>query len=328
METRGKGFILISRRQAGPTHPPLSLQDIEKIKEETGPVEGRRNIKVYMQNLHLECINANKYLLRFMYKKLLPEVLKIENRIERVFLATFIAKFYQRLLTLEFLCLDGHQEDMRTAYRTLLEDFITFMFIYRDVPKYFTLFAGYKDILHKQMVEATDKFFSPADPFPPEQREKIVNNYEKSKALYPNEYRWSDYSLRKMAKEVGLQEYWYDILYRLASSHTHTTAFSMDQFVRPPRFIGPARVAETYMFGPQVFQAHDMLANSHVACLTICHKALEKIDLGKLKRDLDKISKVTLKNIDQEIEEKVLKSAKITVPFIYLTNDGRFIFNT
>jgi hypothetical protein len=149
-------------------------------------------------------------------------------------------KTYKALLT---LCSLGFGEDALVLHRALLETLINVLYVSKGKKKTLARrFFEYELAARKKMA---DKILSTV----PDELEKMMpsedlerkmaeleRGYEKFKRKYDirkeGQLRsWSGVTLEAMAREVGLQGH-YDLGYRLASQIAHSSAMSLQSYVR------------------------------------------------------------------------------------------------
>ena len=121
------------------------------------------------------------------------------------------------------LCTHRFAEDAGILARSLFDLVVTFLYIAKAPSERALRYVEYGIVLKEQLQETLTK--EPEDPWrqrilaskSPEARTKDREEYERVRMHYPKKYKWSGYSIKDMAGEVGLS-WQYDFVYYQLSS--------------------------------------------------------------------------------------------------------------
>lgn len=163
------------------------------------------------------------------------KALEGKNEKEDLFKGTVIYLTWKGLktqLAIEKLLESGFLEDAYSLIRSLMEIVINLQYIRKD-PEFLALtYQEYSYIIRHRLLEAGRRIYKN---FPDPETESAVAdlevNYQRVKGSYPNEYRWSGCSIRKMADQACLADL-YDTIYSNLSVYIHSSALSQNSFIR------------------------------------------------------------------------------------------------
>ena len=128
----------------------------------------------------------------------------------------------------------GFVEDAVVLMRALLEIVINLLYIGREPESRATLYAEYDYVLRWQGHRAAEAVYG--DEYSRQlasrqaEIDELRREYERVKCNYPDKYRWSGESVRKMAEEVGGEKA-YLSAYRMHSELVHSAPTTMNRYV-------------------------------------------------------------------------------------------------
>ena len=129
-------------------------------------------------------------------------------------------------------CENGWGTESQILLRTLLEILINMFYVAKGGPKVAKLFIEYDFVLLEMTLgkKELSRFVADATDEEKLQNQETLLNFERVKSNYPNKYSWSNKTIRKMAKEVGLEND-YNVVYFRCSHIVHSSPRSSIDYI-------------------------------------------------------------------------------------------------